>query len=208
MAFSGDFPGPAADPSVPQPETAEALSAGEAAPGPEAAVPDLPPAAPADLTSSGPSLSDQTPVEPSFSEAAPGEPEPAPTEASGEPRLAAIIEIPAAGSSEEGEADGGGEWEMLVSQVRDWLNNLKLQQTVQELRRPLSMLGWLLAVLLVLRIYGAVIGTIDRLPLVPGLLELVGVIAVGRFAATRLVRSQERQTLIRQLSDRWKAFRG
>jgi hypothetical protein len=56
--------------------------------------------------------------------------------------------------------------------------------------------------------YGAVIGTIDHLPLVPGLLELVGVIAVGRFAATRLVRSQERQALIRQLGDRWKAFLG
>jgi hypothetical protein len=97
---------------------------------------------------------------------------------------------------------------LLVNQVRDWLNSLKLQETFQELRRPLTLLGWLVGLIVVLRVYAAVIGTLDHLPLVPGLLELVGVIALVRFAAINLVRSQERKALLQQLRDRWTTFRG
>ncbi|MFM8524956.1 MAG: CAAD domain-containing protein, partial [Cyanobacteriota bacterium] len=115
---------------------------------------------------------------------------------------------PAQESGAESEVGEGGEWELLLSQVREWLENLKLQQTLQGLRRPLSLLGWLLALLVLLRVYSAVVGTLDRLPLVPGLLELVGVGVTVRFATTHLVRSQQRQAVLQQLSDRWKAFRG
>ena len=206
MAFSGDFQGPAADPSPLQPETPEAPSAGEVAPNPSTVVLDPSQAAATEPAASEVRAAEPEPVEPTPTVQDPAGP--APTPATGQPQLAAIIEIPATGAPEDADTPGGGEWELLVSQLSEWLTNLKLQQTFQELRRPLTLLGWLLALLLVLRIYGAVIGTIDHLPLVPGLLELVGVIAVGRFAATRLVRSQERQTLIRQLGDRWKAFLG
>lgn len=206
MAFSGDLPGPAADLSSLKPETPEVPSAGEGALDPETVIDDPSQAATGEPVAAEVLAAEPEPVAPTPTLQVSAEPGPTPS--TGEPQLAAIIEIPATGASEEGEAAGGGEWELLVSQLSDWFNNLKLQQTFQELRRPLTLLGWLLALLLVLRIYGAVIGTIDRLPLVPGLLELVGVIAVGRFAATRLVRSQERQALIRQLGDRWKAFLG
>ena len=56
--------------------------------------------------------------------------------------------------------------------------------------------------------YGALLGVIGSFPLAPGLLELVGLIAVIRFGLTKLVRSQERRALIEGLQQRWKAFRG
>lgn len=125
-----------------------------------------------------------------------------------DPQLAAIVEIPAQ-SETSSDSDGeGGEWDLLVSQVREWLQSLQLQQTFQELRRPLSLVGWLLALVVVLRIYAAVLGTLDHLPLVPRLLQLVGVIVVIRFSLRNLVRSQQRQQLLQSLGDRWKAFRG
>ena len=49
---------------------------------------------------------------------------------------------------------------------------------------------------------------IDSFPLAPGLLELVGGIAVVRFGLVKLVRSQERRALIEGLQQRWKAFQG
>lgn len=150
-----------------------------------------------------------TPVGSASEEAAPI---PAPEEpiaaAAADPLVAEIIEIPPRSGSEEPDGAEGGEWELLLSQVRDWIQTVRLQQSVQELRRPLTLAAWLLGLVVVLRVYAAVIGTLDRLPLVPGLLELVGVIAVIRFAATNLVRSEERQSLLQRLGDRWKAFRG
>lgn len=63
-----------------------------------------------------------------------------------------------------------------------------------------------MGLVLVLRIYGALLGAIDSLPLVSGLLELTGVIWLARFGATNLVRSSERQALLSGLQRRWKAF--
>jgi hypothetical protein len=66
----------------------------------------------------------------------------------------------------------------------------------------------LIALLVVLQIYGALLAVINSFPLAPGLLELVGVIAVVRFGLVKLVRSQERRALIEGLQQRWKAFQG
>jgi hypothetical protein len=63
-------------------------------------------------------------------------------------------------------------------------------------------------VLLVLRIYSALLGALDSLPLVPGLLELAGVVWVVRFGVPKLLRSSERERLLGGLNQRWKAFRG
>jgi hypothetical protein len=132
-------------------------------------------------------------------------PEPAPDLA---PELAAIVEIPAQEGGTEEASGEGGEWDLLVGQIRDWMATVQLQQSLQEARRPLILLGLLLALVVVLRLYAAVLGTLDHLPLVPGLLELVGVIAVVRFGLTNLVRSQQRQALVQTIVDRWKAFKG
>jgi len=66
----------------------------------------------------------------------------------------------------------------------------------------------LIALLLVLRVYSALLSVIDSLPLLPGLLELAGVVAVTRFSLRRLVRSDARRQLFEDLRQRWQAFRG
>lgn len=122
------------------------------------------------------------------------------------PSFASTIEVPASTPSA---ADGeGGEWELLMQKLGSWLSSGQLQQQWQAARQPLSLVAGLIALLLVLRIYGALVGVLDSLPLLPGLLELVGVITVVRFSLTRLVRSDERQRLIGGLQQRWKSFLG
>jgi hypothetical protein len=122
------------------------------------------------------------------------------------PSIASTIEVPA--SAPNGADGEGGEWELLVQKVSSWLRSGQLEQQWQTARKPLSLLAGLIALLLVLRIYSALLGVLESLPLIPGLLELVGVIAVARFSLTRLVRSNERQQLIQGLQQRWKSFRG
>ena len=126
------------------------------------------------------------------------------------PTMAATITVPALETpSTPVEPDGeGGEWELLVSKLRHWLASGELEQQWQRARTPLSLTAGLIAVLLVLRLYSALLGVIDSLPLVPGLLELAGVVAVVQFGLSKLLRSRDRQQLISGVKNRWKAFRG
>jgi hypothetical protein len=154
------------------------------------------------------------------SAAAPTEPEPvaadvvpaeaviAPSEAPlAMPSVASTIEVPA--SAPGGQTSGeGGEWELLLEKLRQWIGSGQLQEQWQASRTPLSLLAGLIALLLVLRLYGALLAVIDSLPLLPGLLELAGLIALVQFSLTRLVRSEERRSLIQSLQQRWKSFRG
>jgi hypothetical protein len=110
------------------------------------------------------------------------------------------VEAPSAGE--------GGEWDLLVSKVQAWLASGQLQQQWQTARTPLSLLAGLIALLLVLRIYGALLAVLDSIPLLPGLLELAGLIAVIQFGLTRLVRSTDRRQVIDGLRQRWQSFRG
>jgi hypothetical protein len=63
-------------------------------------------------------------------------------------------------------------------------------------------------VLVLLRLYGALIDTLDSLPLVPRLLQLVGVIVLVKFSVTNLVRTSDRERLISSWQQRWTTFRG
>lgn len=213
MTSSGDFPGPTASEPGGVPDGTEQtfpeVPSIEAAPVPAPESPADTSAAPIDLGStsqlgtpwsSGISTETINQTGAAASEAV--------SEPSLNPELAAIVEIPAqAGASEEASGEGG-EWDLLVGQIRDWMATVQLKQSLQEARRPLILLGLLLAVVVVLRVYAAVLGTLDHLPLVPGLLELVGVIVVIRFSLTHLVRSQQRQALVQTIVGRWKAFKG
>ena len=126
------------------------------------------------------------------------------------PTVAATIAVPAleAPSTPAAPEGDGGEWELLVSKMRHWLASGELEQQWQRARKPLTLTAGLIAVLLVLRIYSALLGVIDSLPLVPGLLELAGVVAVVQFGLDKLLRSSDRQQLISGVKNRWKAFRG
>lgn len=151
-------------------------------------------------------------------EASPEAPEPAEAPEAApadEPQVASTVEVPATPvppvapvSVEPPTAGEGGEWELLVSKVQAWLASGQLQQQWQTARTPLSLLAGLIALLLVLRIYGALLAVLDSIPLLPGLLELAGLIAVIQFGLTRMVRSSDRRQVIDGLRQRWQSFRG
>ncbi len=123
------------------------------------------------------------------------------------PQVASTTDVPAspvAVSSEE----NGGEWELLVEKVKQWIASGQLQQQWETARTPITLLAGLISVLVVLRIYSSLLGVLESLPLLPGLLELVGVISVVRFSLTRLVKNSDRQEVIDGLKQRWSNFRG
>jgi len=126
------------------------------------------------------------------------------------PTVATTIDLPAreAGAGPSGEAGEGGEWALLLSKLQAWLGSGQLQDQLQAARTPFTLVAGLVALLVVLQIYGALLAVIHSFPLAPGLLELVGVIAVVRFGLDKLVRSQERRALIEGLQRRWQAFQG
>ncbi len=184
----------AAAPEPSEPAAAEAASVEPVPSEPVAAA--VPPTAAAN-----PSVpaSESSPVEPAASPAAPPE-QPGPP-----PGVAATITVP---PLEEGESAGGGEWEMLVERFSTWWNSGELNRQWQRIRGPLKGVAILVAVLLALQVYATVVGTIDGIPLISGLLELTGLIAVLQFSATRLLRSSDRQQVLAQLQRRWQEFRG
>ena len=134
------------------------------------------------------------------------EPDPAPANV-WTPQVASTTDVPAspAAVSSEGE---GGEWELLVEKVKQWIASGQLQQQWETARTPITLLAGLIGVLVVLRIYSSLLGVLESLPLLPGLLELVGVISVVRFSLTRLVKSSDRHEVIDGLKQRWSSFRG
>lgn len=137
------------------------------------------------------------------------EPEVLPITPPAVPTVATTIDLPARGESTGAGPKGeGGEWALLLSKLQAWLGSGQLQAQLQAARTPFTLGAGLIALLVVLQIYGALLAVIDSFPLAPGLLELVGVIAVVRFVLVKLVRSQERRALIEGLQQRWKAFQG
>lgn len=123
-----------------------------------------------------------------------------------DPAIAERIEIPAS-TSQESETSGG-EWELLTSKLGDWWQNNDFDAQVNNLRQPLRILGILIAVGLVLKVYTGLLGAIGSIPLAPRLLELVGLYWVVHFSTTRLVRSDERSKVIESVQERWTSFTG
>jgi len=140
--------------------------------------------------------------------------QPAPQAAPPEPSIAAtlVIEASPSASSPNNEAEPqsgeGGEWELLLGKLRQWLDQNELNNLWAQARKPVTILAGLVGLLLVLRVYSAVLGALDSLPLLPGLLELAGVVWAVRFGIPKLLRSSERERLLGGLNQTWKAFRG
>ncbi len=140
--------------------------------------------------------------------------QPAPQAAPPEPSIAAtlVIEANPSASSPDNEAEPqsgeGGEWELLLGKLRQWLDQNELNKLWAQARKPVTILAALVGLLLVLRVYSAVLGALDSLPLVPGLLELAGVVWAVRYGIPKLLRSSERERLLGGLNQSWKAFRG
>ena len=129
------------------------------------------------------------------------EPTPAPTP---DPVIASTVSIPAQES-----ADGdGGEWELLVGKVKDWLEQNDLAELWTKAQLPLRVLGGLIVFSLVATVYSGVLSTINSIPLVPGLLELAGVIWLVNFALRNLIRNSDRDKFIKGASSTWTRVTG
>ena len=126
----------------------------------------------------------------------------------GVPTVESSISLPPSQPAHQAGSSEGGEWELLVSTVRDWFASGQAASLWAQSRTPVVALIALVAALMVLRVYGALINAIDSTPLLPGLLELVGVVWVVRFGVPRLLRSSDRQQLVDGVRRRWQAFRG
>ena len=169
------------------------------------------------LQSTDPSIEESTAEAPITAEPSAAEPTAAEPPAD-EPQVASTVTVPAtpaapaavasAAAGTTPSSDEGGEWDLLVSKVQSWLASGQLQQQWQAARTPISLLAGLIALLLVLRIYGALLAVLDSIPLLPGLMELAGLIAVVQFALTKMVRSSDRRQVIDGVRQRWQSFRG
>ena len=133
------------------------------------------------------------------------EPTPAPIPApTPDPVIASTVSIPAQES-----ADGdGGEWELLVGKVKDWLEENDLAELWSKAQLPLRVVGGLIVFSLVATVYSGVLSTINSLPLVPGLLELAGVIWLVNFALRNLIRNSDRDNFIKGARSTWSRVTG
>ena len=129
----------------------------------------------------------------------------APSQQPEPPGIATSLVVPPLPTSEAGE---GGEWELLLNKVSAWFDSADLQGRWESLGGPLRAAGLLLAAVVLLRLYAALLETLGDLPLVPRLLQLVGLVSVVQFGLTRLVRSSERERILTNWRQRWNDFRG
>jgi hypothetical protein len=151
--------------------------------------------------------SDPTPTpEPTPAPTPEPEPTPAPTP---DPVIASTVSIPAQESTDQdgGQSDGG-EWELLVGKVKDWLEQNDLAELWTKAQLPLRVVGGLIVFSLVSTVYSGVLNTINSIPLVPGLLELAGVIWLVNFALRNLIRNSDRDNFIKGVRSTWSRVTG
>ncbi|MAR06760.1 MAG: hypothetical protein CL862_06635 [Cyanobium sp. NAT70] len=97
---------------------------------------------------------------------------------------------------------------MLKEKVSSLIASTDLTNIWSQLQTPIRVIGVLIGVIVVLKVYGGIIGTIESMPLVSGLLELVGLIWFSSFLLSNLLRSSDRSKMIEQLRSRWKNITG
>ena len=142
-------------------------------------------------------------TQPSVAEATATPPAAVPASPSIAERVSVPARVPADSSSEE-----GGEWDLLSNRIKQFFEANNLQDQWQSLRQPLFLLGGLIALILTLRIYGGILDAIATVPLAPRIFQLVGTFYAGWFAATRLVRAEERKRISANVQDIWSSLRG
>ena len=151
----------------------------------------------------------ETPVAETTVAETPVAPEPAapPVKAPASPSIAERISVPAQASADSSEEDGG-EWDLLSNRIKQFFEANNLQDQWQSLRQPLFLLGGLIVVILTTRIYGGILDAIATVPLAPRLFQLVGSFYAVWFAATRLIRAEERKKISANVNDLWTSLRG
>ena len=128
------------------------------------------------------------------------EPAPAsPAESQPEPVITSTVTIPA----QETYTDEGGEWDLLVEKIKAWIDSNQLGSLWEQAQLPLRLIGGLILFVIVSTVYSGILGTINKVPLAPGLLELTGVIWLLNYARCNLVRSSDRKRVIDALGSTW-----
>jgi hypothetical protein len=122
--------------------------------------------------------------------------------------VATTLEVPPLSAPKASGGVEGGEWELLLGKLKAWWEQADLPGQWDRLGGPLRGLGLLLAALLVIKLYVALLETLDDLPLLPRLLQLVGLFALINFSLTRLTRKSDREVILEDWKRRWDAFRG
>ena len=154
-------------------------------------------AAPASTTETVLETAPTASSEPLSSDASSPEAQPEVSTTPKDPAIASTVSIPADESSE------GGEWELLTGKVKEWMANNQFNELWDKTQTPAKLIGGVVLAIVVLQIYSGILNTIDKLPLAPGLLELAGVIWLGRFALQNLVRSSDRKSVFDGLRNLW-----
>ena len=135
------------------------------------------------------------------------EPAAQPVAAPASPSIAERVSVPAQASGVSSEEEGG-EWDLLSNRIKQFFEANNLQDQWQSLRQPLFLLGGLIVVILTTRIYGGILDAIATIPMAPRLFQLVGTFYAVWFAATRLIRAEERKKISTNVNDLWTSLRG
>lgn len=109
---------------------------------------------------------------------------------------------------EDSRTEEGGEWQLLLSRLSGWVDSVDPARLWDQSQQPLRLVAGLLAVLILLKVYGALLETIASVPLLGGLLELAGLVWLTRFAFGHLLRRDDRNQTLASLAERWRRFRG
>ena len=198
-------PGPAASPQpeeTPNPETSDATPSTPAAAEPafvieaSAAQPIAEAPEPAPVQEEAP--------EPVPAAASP-EPEPVQAEAPKPSAISSTVNVPADPGATDSE---GGEFQLLLAKLNEQLGGMDLGKIWEQSKQPLKLVGLALLLILSLQLLGAVLGTLDHIPMLPRLLQLVGLIWLSLFVSQRLVRSDERKKMIDTVSSTWQDITG
>jgi hypothetical protein len=116
-----------------------------------------------------------------------------------DPVITSTVTIPA----QEASTDEGGEWDLLVEKIKAWIDSNQLGSLWVQAQLPLRLIGGLILFVIVSTVYSGILGTINKVPLAPGLLELTGVIWLLNYARCNLVRSSDRKRVIDALGSTW-----
>jgi hypothetical protein len=127
-----------------------------------------------------------------------------PAPATAIPTIGSSVEVPPLG----GESSEGGEWDLLSGKLRDWFDSNDLGGQWDRLGGPLRASGLLLAGLILIKLYEALLDTLDDIPLLPRLLQLAGLLYLLNFGFTHLIKSQDRENLYQIWKKRWHDFTG
>ena len=116
-----------------------------------------------------------------------------------DPVITSTVTVPA----QETSTDEGVEWDLLVEKVKAWIDSKQLGSLWDQAQLPLRLIGGLILFVIVSTVYSGILGTINKVPLAPGLLELTGVIWLLNFARCNLVRSSDRKQVIDAVGSTW-----